>query len=422
PRRRPGRPRLSEMTENRGDEEIVKKVRQRIAQRSYRSRKQGALVLAEARASRLEGSLNKALQSFAQFQDYIIQKGPASLPPDILLHLSKTAVKLTTIAQRARSDNAADNNGEQTYAANLLQSSITEVSRPLLPWLNPDKAAMSDLQHGLNLPQDDGLRTYSLTYRMLHACLLRAIAIFSHQLPPKDWDPPSVLLALSIARSDVLVTMSVRQAKEITDGYWREAQYTESMLNVLPKMYRTIEGTRQYAVPRSAPPKLQMLQPGRTRTVLQTTIPDLKGEWLEACDVEEYLAERGICVRGEDVGDMLELVLPSVDSVPPLMYDSTALTRAGFTIFGRADIEGQHIPSGLWSFTPSPQQYADFSTLQQQQNAVDQNLSVPAATPSARITINLDKLVSVLASNAVCLGPAPGIQKGAVDLAIRESV
>lgn len=397
-------------------------MRQRIAQRSYRSRKQGALVLAEARASRLEGSLNKALQSFAQFQDYIIQKGPASLPPDILLHLSKTAVKLTTIAQQARSDNAADNNGEQTYAADLLQSSITEVSRPLLPWLNPDKAAMSDLQHGLNLPQDDGLRTYSLTYRMLHACLLRAIAIFSHQLPPKDWDPPSVLLALSIARSDVLVTMSVRQAKEITDGYWREAQYTESMLNVLPKMYRTIEGTRQYAVPRSAPPKLQMLQPGRTRTVLQTTIPDLKGEWLEACDVEEYLAERGICVRGEDVGDMLELVLPSVDSAPPLMYDSTALTRAGFTIFGRADIEGQHIPSGLWSFTPSPQQYADFSTLQQQQNAVDQNLSVPAATPSARITINLDKLVSVLASNAVCLGPAPGIQKGAVDLAIRESV
>lgn len=100
PRRRPGRPRLSEMTENRGDEEIVKKVRQRIAQRSYRSRKQGALVLAEARASRLEGSLNKALQSFAQFQDYIIQKGPASLPPDILLHLSKTAVKLTTMVNR----------------------------------------------------------------------------------------------------------------------------------------------------------------------------------------------------------------------------------------------------------------------------------------------------------------------------------
>ncbi|KAH7124975.1 hypothetical protein B0J13DRAFT_628267 [Dactylonectria estremocensis] len=111
-------------------------------------------------------------------------------------------------------------------------------------------------------------------------------------------------------------------------------------------MYRSIKGMRQYALPRSAPPKLQMLQPGSTRTVLQTTIADLKSEWLEACDVEEYLAERGICIRGEDVGHMLELSLPSADAVPPPMHERTSFTRAGFTIFGRAYIEGSTFHPG----------------------------------------------------------------------------
>ncbi|KPM40735.1 hypothetical protein AK830_g5812 [Neonectria ditissima] len=277
---------------------------------------------------------------------------------------------------------------------------------------------MGSLQHGLNLPRGDGPGANSLTRRMLQACLLRAIAIFSHQLPLGNRDPPSVLLPLSVAPSDVLATMSVRQANQVMDGHWRDVLFTESTLNVLPKMHRTVEGTLQHAVPRSLPPNLQMLRRGSTRTVLETTIPHLKGGWLEACDVEEYLAERGICVRDEDTGDMVELSLPHANTVPPSMHDRTAFTRAGFTIFGRADIEGHRIPSGLWSFTPSPQQYADFSTLQ---DAVDQNSSVPVVTPGSRLTINLDKLVSVLASNAVCLGPAPGIRKEAVDLAIRES-
>jgi hypothetical protein len=40
---------------------------------------------------------------------------------------------------------------------------------------------------------------------------------------------------------------------------------------------------------------------------------------------------------------------------------------------------------------------------------------------ASRITVDLDRLVHLLAENATCLGPVPGIRKAAVDASIQKS-
>ncbi|KAH6699786.1 hypothetical protein BKA61DRAFT_582955 [Leptodontidium sp. MPI-SDFR-AT-0119] len=50
-------------------------------------------------------------------------------------------------------------------------------------------------------------------------------------------------------------------------------------------------------VPRAPALLVKQIVRGRTRTILDTSFAPLQGEWLEAVDVEEYLEERGICLR-----------------------------------------------------------------------------------------------------------------------------
>lgn len=220
-------------------------------------------------------------------------------------------------------------------------------------------------------------------------------------------------------------------------------------------MYRVVEGSDQ-AVPRLPSPSVQQLVRGKTRTTLVTDLSSHQGEWLEAVDVEEYLEERGIYVRnalpdyaaspGENTGQ----VGYSHDGQALVTFthpDSLTQDRQG--IFREdpqaalnstkdsedADALSRHEPADYSIFgIPRPPQWV---------SVVEPGLPlgtgvVPVSSPNvpwpdlsgqspptpgqiSQITIDLDKLVHLLASNATCIGPVPAIQKAAVDSAIRQS-
>lgn len=262
--------------------------------------------------------------------------------------------------------------------------------------------------------QIEGVDVTSLGYRIVRECFRRGIAALSFDVLPGGMKPIPFLLPLRIGSTEFLVGLSIAQMKDLSDGYWGDARYDQRTLNAMPRMFRIVEGYRDGAVPRKAPPKLQTLQYGRTRTILETTLPNLQHEFLEARDVEEYLEERGILVRGTE--DIVELEL-----TPEEGYHDDGHELADWTIFGQQSSTSHTIPSGLSTFLPSLEQAAMLA--EDRQVLGDW---IPdhegALGSSAKITISLDRLVENLVANASCLGPAPGITKAHVDLAIGSSI
>ena len=400
----------------------LRKARRRVAQRSYRSRKQAAAVAPSTPAAPREAPLlDRALQSVHVLQDYLSLSNHDSAPAHMASELSRTAMELATIAQQARSSNRTASKvepvvesprDEKPTVSVLERFSDTALAR--FPKFSPAGQVIFDVS---SLPQNvqrEGRDVTSLTYRIVRACFVRSIAAMSYDALPDGWTPSPLLLPLRIGGTEILVGLSVAQMQDLSDGYWGDARYDQKTLNAMPRMFRIIEGDRSGAVPREAPPKLQRLQYGRTRTILQTTLPDMQHEFLEASDVEEYLEERGIVVRGAE--DVVELALPTDETSRDDGHEI-----ADWTIFGQQSVSGQTIPSGLWTFTPSLEQYAMLAQGQQLLNSgvPDQ---VGAISPASKVTLSLDKLVNNLVAHANCLGPAPGIRKVSVDLAISESV
>lgn len=254
----------------------------------------------------------------------------------------------------------------------------------------------------------------SFVYRIVRACFVRGIAAMSWDTPPQDWTPSPLSLPLRIGGAEFLVGLSVAQIQDLSDGYWGDARFDKKTLDAMPSMFRIVQGNRNDAVAREPPPKLQRLQYGRTRTVLRTSLPSLQDEFLEARDVEEYLEERGIMVRGTQ--NIVELELPSAGG-----YHEDGHELGDWTIFGQESATGQVIPSGLWTFTPSLDQFHIlFEGQKQLKNASSRHWEATKAT--SKITISLDKLVQNLVANANCLGPAPGITQTNVDFAISSSI
>jgi hypothetical protein len=225
----------------------------------------------------------------------------------------------------------------------------------------------------------------------------------------------------------------------------------------LPSMYRVVEG-EENVVRRLPSPSVQRIVRGKTRTRLATEYPPLQGEWLEASDVEEYLEDRGIYLRGtslshtanfEELGTQMLTRNIDLQNGPYLTATNSPIsavpdqTRAVSRVnpyqqplneTGGSSIDlRRHEPADYSVFgLPRPQQPISLAEpLPQLRTGLVpiQSLTVPCADstqqsyhPASQITIDLDKLVHLLASNATCLGPAPGIRKAAVDSSIAQSV
>lgn len=383
--------------------EKLRKARQRLAQRSYRSRKQGALLSAQARAAQLEASLGKALRSFTQLQNYVSQKKQQSLPPDIVLALSKTGVELAAIAQQARSESPPIS-APQPATERSKVSVLDDFDWRENGWqsiLSPD---INEVHRNIE--------AMSLVDRLIQACFGRARSALSYWASTEGLIPSPLLLPLRVGDSEILVGIGATKITDLADGSWGDGRYDQKTLNAMPKMLRIVEGEQVGAIPREAPPRLQRLKYGRTRTILRTTLPHLQGEFLEARDVEEYLEERGIFVRG--ARDVVKLALPSHEGG----HREDGHEIADWSIFGHPGEIGLPIPSGKWNFTPPVGQYDIFT----EGRGLPRDGFEQAPTAAIGLTISVDRLVKSLAMHATCLGPAPGIRKANVDCAIRESV
>jgi hypothetical protein len=192
-------------------------------------------------------------------------------------------------------------------------------------------------------------------------------------------------------------------------------------------MYRVVEGETK-AVSRMPAPVLQRIVRGKTRTILDTDLAHLQGEWLEAMDVEEYLEERGIYICNTvtsgitTTGDtMYQPSIAGSEQSIPLEQRDPVSSPGGFPGHESAD----YLVFGL----PGPRQWLRSANSHIHSSAIAGDLqpdfnqqTTQGIEKASRVIVDLDKLVHLLAENAMCLGPVPGIRKADVDASIRGSI
>ncbi|KAM0258951.1 hypothetical protein ACHAQJ_003607 [Trichoderma viride] len=471
PPRRPGRPRISE-TDSAAMNDETRRTRMRLAQRSYRSRKQNALVSAKARAEVLEGALDGSIDEFIRFYEKVSKK-KRELPADIIMELNKTAMNIVSIARKAHMEKYTSANGQIRLPGEDATDSIGDVDSALEPssilagpFPTVEKEVIGRHHCQKHRGPVAGSKPVSVSQRLLLACLTRTVALLQLGNIQILALTPTMLLPLKLERPESLLERAAQRLSDHPNAFLSDCQYSDGQKACLPKMMRLVEGNLNSLQPRSPPPNLERLQFGLTRTMLHTAISDFQGEWLEAPDVEEYLEQRGIFIRIGSPSDMISLSAPTIVesgseadklnlirhrgiNVPRLdtlsnvtnpqaesstnqglgmqFYSSgggivrgndsathTAIPEHDYTIFGRTFKESQAVPTGLNDFTIS-EWYPEMGF------ATD-NTAVGQQGQDLKITVDLDKLIRGLADKAICLGPCPGIRRTHVDEAIRGSV
>jgi hypothetical protein len=199
---------------------------------------------------------------------------------------------------------------------------------------------------------------------------------------------------------------------------------------------------------------VQQIAPGKTRTLVQTHFSPLQGEWMEAVDVEEYLEERGISLRNAINSEPDSTYPPPFpesekrDPITDLPGPGAQRREVSVNLLtSRVDPTGQSpiVPlsadfhgheSGDYSIFERPRTHQTHTTIPIRAatdpwavSSASQSISIPGVEEPGQsgqavseITVDLDRLVHLLADKAVCLGPVPGIRKEAVDESIRGSI
>ncbi|KAJ2974230.1 hypothetical protein NQ176_g6166 [Zarea fungicola] len=245
--------------------------------------------------------------------------------------------------------------------------------------------------------------------------------------------PPSLMKHANIKPEEVILAQSLLQVSGPSSTLLHDIKFTDAIQRLLPPLVRQVEGNidPRERLPRLPIPQLQCLQYGRTRTVLQSqeSLPDLAGEWLEAIDVEEYLAERGIVLRDDTEGSLVRLRAGSSvsqsQSPEPSIEVGLPMSPSDFS---QSSSEPLHMADGGQSepHDALPTNWmdlydeSDFSDLAMAE--LDQDLFENMEFHPSDITINFDKLVDGLAARTICLGLCPAIRREGVDEAIREAV
>lgn len=348
-------------------EKQSRRTRMRLAQRRYRSKKQDNLAAAEQKATALEAALRGTLNSFRNFQRTILQQPPGTVPLEVAVQLSKTSLEISSLLH------SSGIQAQDTLGCNLLDCSKRLCARQVLA----DQFMKSSVEHNLNSLENGQMGAFQ----------------------------PELLAGMNILPGEILIAQTMRQTSDNPLG---DIDFSGRFV---PQLHRKIEGQSE-TVLRLAPPKLQRLKFGLTRTWFETTIPELQGEWLEAADVEEYLSERGIHVRQESAKTVtLHLAADGsdIDSEGPVTPEWEP-DLPDWTIFGKQLDDRQDVPTGVRELSSaSPSRWSD-------------NSPSPSSSTQSKITIDVSKLIKGLSKRGVCLGPAPGIRKCDVDEAIREAV
>ncbi|KAJ6786982.1 hypothetical protein PWT90_04115 [Aphanocladium album] len=358
---RAGRPRMQESKADakEQDEETSRRTRMRLAQRRYRSKKQDTLAAAEQKATALETALRGTLSAFRTLQKSLLQHPAGFVPLEIAVSVSKTSLEISNLLHTSGVQ------VQDTLGCNLLDCSNTMCAR-----------------------------------KILSERLMRSTAEFNlHAL--ENGEPgcfrPELLAGMNVLPGEILLAQSLGQSSP--ENLLGDIDYSGRFL---PQLHRKIEGSLD-TVLRLAPPSCNGSK--------------LAGEWLEAPDVEEYLAERGIHVKDKSQ-KVVTLHLGSegsdIDSDGP-MTPEWEPELPDWTIFGKQLDDRQDIPGGM-RVVSAASHMSDFSWIDQAPTPP------PVASPQSKLTIDVDKLIKGISSRGICLGPAPGIRRHHVDEAIQEAV
>ncbi|KAJ5588192.1 hypothetical protein N7537_010870 [Penicillium hordei] len=448
---RRGRPRIQ-------DEKSVNDVEQmRLAQRSYRARKEKAQQSEKIRAQGLNSALDDTFEIFSTLHQRIVNTSQIQNTPDILLHLNDASRQMAAIASSCNKDLQLQNNPmnmspsspEQAHGTTS-QPPATDVIRGQDKEWRPQLPLAAQLPASYPLVTRDSrlmaisLRTktsskISLPARFIRACFKRAVTILSSSAVHGS-QQLVLTLPLQWLGKDAVIINSLQVLESFLPSV-ADFQYPLHSAPGQPHMYRVVEGGTK-TLPRAPAPLLQRIAKGRTRTMLDTHFLPLQGEWLEAVDVEEYLEERGIYIRDAIRDDMTstdetlyENIASGIEQNTPVLAPSSTPSQLDVSL--STDFRGHEASDysvfGLpWvkpltrsaNGQPLPNTIADVPSTEL--SSVPQSSFKPQATQiptkASQINVDLDKLIHLLAENAMCLGPTPGIRKAAVDASIRGSV
>ncbi|KAJ3464889.1 hypothetical protein MRS44_009675 [Fusarium solani] len=387
--------------------------------RSYRARKQETQESERIRAEELSSALDDALANFSKLHGRILDTSQTRNSPDILFHLNDAVTQMAAIA------------------------SGTNKVLPLPHALEDSGPSSRQQEPGVLAPHqsvtvDSGATTISLRTST------------SNQIPVSA----RVVRAYLTARCEEVLMVNYLRGLSLFHPSVADLQYPLHSAPGLPHMYRVIEGGTK-AVLRAPAPLVQQIVRGKTRTILDTNFVPLQGEWLETMDVEEYLEERGIYLRntvsnGTTSTDdtMYQPSVPdSEQSIPilalqgavaggemaPAINDNTPSRLDSMeqrpSVSLSADFHSHELADYSVFGLPRPRRWLRSANSQLHSTAMagvlqsDFNYQTAQVIAKAsRVTVDLNKRVHLLAENATCLGPVPGVRKAAVDASIRGSI
>lgn len=297
----------------------------------------------KARVARLEYALERTIKSFTRFQDLAI--GVDNLPPRIALEISKTALDIAAVAQKAHLGEPCQKvvpddggSGKLPNGQDATEDAVVEHVREVWPTeaaqifslSNPSatsaprncftslglaknssplgfSTAISTQQNlAIRIPET-GRRT-SFAERLLQLCLERGVQLAaSPNMTSDDLHP-----ALSIHLTWVTVEeLRFQILRAMTNGFEHPQEY-QGPSNTLfyPDVYRSIEGSDGIVVPRVPELEPQQLVHGQTRTKIGTNLRDFQGEWLEPIDVQEYLELKGIFLGSSGPSREIQITIP----------------------------------------------------------------------------------------------------------------
>ncbi|KAG5657912.1 hypothetical protein KAF25_007945 [Fusarium avenaceum] len=383
----------------------------RLAQRSYRARKQEAQESQRIRAEELSRALDKALATFSTLHQRILDTSQVRNSPDVLFHLNDAVAQMAAIASSTNKTLpltlAADDSGTSFRHQAPRQSA------------NVDSGAIAISLRTSNSKQ------ITVPARLFRACFERVVSILSNSTVERT-QFLALALPLQLLGAELLMVNSQR-GLSLFHASVGDFIYPLNSAPRLPNMYRVVEGENN-AVFRMPAPFLQQIVRGKTRTILHTDIAHLKGEWLEAMDVEEYLEERGIY--------MCNTATSSTTTTGDTMYQpSIAGSEQSISMEQRDPVFSS---SGFPGHEPADYLVFGFSGPRQWLRSANSHIHPSAITgdlqsdfnqqtthgieKASRVIVDIDKLVHLLAENAMCLGPVPGIRKADVDASIRGSI
>ncbi|KAM0604731.1 hypothetical protein ACHAO3_009230, partial [Verticillium nonalfalfae] len=434
----------------------TKQQRMRLAQRTYRARKQEAQDRARTQVEKLSRALDDALSTYASLHWRLAGSLQSQDWSGVLSHLNDASARIAGVASSVDKTialppsteglDSASSRGWGSFASpqdtgDNLPTAVTHSHGRMSPY----RRLATPSQPATNAAVAMIIRTTaasptSVSARISRACFQRVVAVLSGPGAP-DSKSTTMAIPLQLLGKEDMLANSL-QALSLFQASVADFRYPLHSAARLPRMYRVQQGGAR-TVSRAATPFLQQIARGGTRTVLDTAFKPLQGEWMEAVDVEEYLEERGICLRTA-VGSggvpatepmhqatvfeasLVDSLSPQMErggQVPPLPLSDEFRGHepADYSVFGisgpgtslRRAVVPVRRGTDVWA-NPDDGRRALQSDFGQG--------DAGAAVEGAQITVDLDRLVYLLAEKAMCLGPVPGIRREAVDVCIRGSI